>query len=72
MKHEVISAERKVFDHVILGVTNKNEFRCHVIESASPPMHEQMTNQVRHVTSMWKRPFTSAQRFLVLHHHQEP
>jgi hypothetical protein len=43
-----------VLDHVIMRVANQIAFWSHVIEVASPPMHEQMTNQVRHVTSMWK------------------
>jgi len=43
-----------VFDHVVMGVANQIVFRSHVIEPTSPPMHEQMTNQVRHVTSVWK------------------
>ena len=43
-----------MFDHVIMRVANQIAFWSHVIEVASPPMHEQMTNQVRHVTSMCK------------------
>ena len=31
-----------------MGVANQIDFRDHVIESTSPPMHEQMTNQMRH------------------------
>ena len=46
-----------MLDHVIMEVANQIDFRSHVIEPTSPPMHEQMTNQVRHVTPMWKMAF---------------
>jgi len=74
MKNESMSAERKVFDHVILGVANRNEFRSQVIEFASQTMHVKMNNhesRFTHATSS-KTALTFTQRFLVLQNHQHP